>query len=357
MNVVRNMLPKNLPGPTSAPPSQSPAGSEWVLVPKTKTNLPTQTPPVSSINSSTGSATGDNGSAKRDSSSTALTTDCKTNDGKSVNGTSDSIPITKIQQSAVDSELTPEQRLLRDQLLSIMEPRINRPPSMRFKQIYFTIGPTQIGLGSTTEAAAILNTITLGSGLSDRLGLSVRCHYLRIRGTIQFYQVTTPAQAISTMAPFVRHWIVRDKIPTTPGAVPSMVIAGANPPQASDFPFSNLGNPLSTRGTVIMCIPSPTGAPLIHIYKDEIFPKTNKEGLWSMNTVYTGGSIAQLQPVVIHFQHDVDLGGCKTDFILGSSNPISNGINFNWRGDSELLYHGILYQYTSELVFEDMTTE
>lgn len=264
-----------------------------------------------------------------------------------------------VTKPAFDSVLTEDQRIIRNELLS-MKYRVDRSPSQGMKRYYTETTSNQIGLGSTTELSSIFNATTQGTAINNRIGLSQKNHRLFIRGWIKFYQAAVPTAGnspSSTLPPMVRIWVSRDLIPTTIGAVPAMLTTGTDPPGNNDNYFSNLGVALGTRGTLLSCVENPVACLTQHIYHDEMFPKFKSNGMDQAESPYASGSISQQDGTFIHFKFDIPLHGFKSEYLAGGTNPVTNSLNWNIRGDSDPVAQGILYSYNSELIFEDTQIE
>lgn len=116
---------------------------------------------------------------------------------------------------------------------------------------------------SGIELYAPLCIPALGDAVNQRIGNSITLLHTRIK--VCFYSNTTAASLQSILWPKITMLVIRDKLPITPGLLPSLWANGTNPPSSQTALFDRLGlisTPTSDRCAVI----NPTAYNRYHIH-------------------------------------------------------------------------------------------
>lgn len=130
-----------------------------------------------------------------------------------------------------------------------------------YKHQYTTNGAAITTLSNTENSFPLL-AVAGGTTVSTRTGNTIAARHCRIH--LLFRRVLTGVPTAATYDPTITVVVFRDKIPTTPGTMPTVQGTDANPPASATLLFSQLG--ASSATAMSLPVRNPITEDAYHVY-------------------------------------------------------------------------------------------
>jgi len=251
------------------------------------------------------------------------------------------LDVQKIQSLPDPKEM--EAVLRKELLLSRAGPHRSGYEDWKHEYLFNT---ASINMAQTT---AVLTRIASGNELNQRTGNVIKLKKLNLRFVARL--VPTAKSNVAVRAPVVTFLVWRDKIPSTPGSVPTIIDTGSNPPSDNTTMFNRLGSADARFNSI--AIRNPMTFLDYHIYKIEHVPLNPSFGVTDN---FTNGFMA-LGPKSWHFHYEIPLHYVQQVYLNAAANvPQINDLYFSWWSDLDLtgIGYSIDLQYTSDIEFQDV---
>lgn len=168
-----------------------------------------------------------------------------------------------------------------------------------------------------------LCTPAVGSAVNNRITNKIAMHSTRIRGIISV--VSTGLFTLSPIFPQIKIFVIRDKMPVTPGILPNLIATDSNPPSAQFTLLSRLGNAQGVQNDRTAVI-NPIAYDRYHIYKiHNVDVQKMRDTMEVPNpAVYNSGTVNN---ATYEFDWDIPFHMLGVPFInSGSLNPVMNSV-------------------------------
>lgn len=233
-------------------------------------------------------------------------------------------------------------KIIRDELLAS---RSHSKGIDEWKHFYVN-GGTQ---PSTTETSIAYCRVVGGTASNSRTTNTIHLHRTVVR--LQLYRNPTGVSTAATvLLPTLTmlHWV--DKIPATPGSVPTIYGTDANPPASDTLMFSKLGNATQPPQ---LCVRNPLTKEDYHVYKHDVHFCGDQNYTFVVPATPTG--IAT--PHIWNFEYVIDYNGRQQQYAAyNSSAPCINDLYFTFILDAALTNQGYTLNmvYTFDTEFKDV---
>lgn len=227
--------------------------------------------------------------------------------------------------------------LLRQELLKERGGEHGEGSLADWKHYYTTTGPTNFS--GTTQINFPLARIAGGTAVNTRTGNTIRLRKCRVK---IFIQRATQVPSAVDVTPYLQILMFRDKIPTTPGTVPTIWIAGANPPTDGSAIFDALGNTAPEARPI--SIRNPISESQYHIYGYHEHSLNLSEGYTFQTSPALQGYAAPKHWV---FEYNIDFHDVQQKYpTYASSQPDQNDVYLCFRVHNFSANYSFLDSYT-----------
>lgn len=205
---------------------------------------------------------------------------------------------------------------------------------------------------TTTEATYAICRIAGGTATNTRTGATIGLKRVRIKIAVVRIDAGNTGQ---DYAPTLSVCLWRDKIVTTPGAVPTIFGTDANPPASGTLIFTQVG--ASTNEALAMPFRNPITEDAYHVYKFDQHQLALENGYnWFYDTGAAGVRFRSA-PRTWHFYIDQDLHDVQQKYATyATANPDINDLNLTFRVNVNATNMSYLDKYTfcSDVEFYDI---